>query len=344
MIFYLFVFLILFLVSLVKNKQIISILFLCCGFFLFIIAAFRGDIDRDYNNYLVLYNSSELLTTIRIEPTFLLISYLTKLIFNDFLFLIIFYALLGVLLKFIAIKHLTEFWLLSVLIYFSNFFIYHEMTQIRVGVASALILISLIPLFNRKFWIFCTIILVAFLFHYSAILALPLYLLNINRINIWFFAIIIPIAYLFYFFHIQITFLIGLIPIPEIQAKFQQYKIISTISNTKINVFNYLQISRCLMAYVFLWKWELMKENNKFSPILIKIYILAISIVVLFTDIPTIGSRASELLMTVEIILIPYLIYVIKQKWLATIIISMIALLFLCINLFYSSLISGYFS
>jgi hypothetical protein len=217
------------------------------------------------------------------------------------------------------------------------------MTQIRAGVASALILLSIKPLLDKEFRNFIIIIFIALLFHYSAILALPLYFLNGRKMNTILFALIIPVSYLFYFLNINLTFLIDLIPIPEINMKFQQYKTLSTLYNTKINVFNYLQLSRILLVYIFLWKWELLQQNSKFSIILIKIYIIAISVLIFLIDIPAIGSRASELLMPVEIILIPYLMYIIKQKQLAIIIIASIGLLFLCLNLFYTSLVSSYF-
>jgi hypothetical protein len=95
---------------------------------------------------------------------------------------------------------------------------------------------------------------------------------------------------------------------------------------------------------VFLWKWELIQERNKYGILLIKIYIIAIALLVFLVDIPGLASRASELLMPVEIILIPFLMYIIKQKQLALAIVAIIALLFLCLDLFYTTLISSYFS
>jgi hypothetical protein len=65
---------------------------------------------------------------------------------------------------------------------------------------------------------------------------------------------------------------------------------------------------------------------------------------VLFSDIPALGARASELLMPVEIILIPYLLYVFRQKQIALVLILSIAFIFLSLNLFYSSLVTPYFS
>lgn len=345
MLFYFLIFLLISLFSLYKNGQTKNIFFICSGLLLFFIAAFRGSIDNDYLGYVALYNKASMLTTIRIEPTFLIISFIVKQLFNNVLFLFIIYALLGVCLKFYAIKKLTDFWLLSVLIYFSNFFIFHEMTQIRVGVASALILLSIKPLLDRRFRTFLIIITLAILFHYSALIALPLYFLNGRKINILLFALVIPVSYLFYFFNIHITFLIDLIPIPGVSAKFHQYKDLSTLNYAhKVNVLSYLHLSRCLLAFLFLWKWEILQQNNKFSILLIKIYIIAISILIIFADIPAIGARASELLMPVEILLIPYLMYIIKQKQLALVFIIATGLLFLSLNIFYTSLVTPYFS
>jgi hypothetical protein len=343
--FYFLIFLLIALFSLAKESRLKKILFICTGVLLFLIAAFRGNIDHDYNGYVILYNKAILLTSLRIEPTFLLISFLIKHLFNNVLFLFIIYALLGVYLKFYAIKNLTEFWFLAVLIYFSNFYILHEMTQIRVGIASAFILLSIRPLLDRNFKSFLFLVTLAILFHYSAILALPLYFLKGSKINVLFFALIIPVVYLLYFLHMHITFLIDLIPIPEVSIKFHQYKYLSTLNNAHAgNVFNYLQLSRCCLAFLFLWKWELLQQNNKYSILLLKIYIIAISILVLLSDIPAIGARASELIMPVEILLIPSLMYIIKQKQLATIFVIAIGLLFLSLNVFYSSLLHPYFS
>jgi hypothetical protein len=339
MLFYLIIFLLLTIFSLFKNEQTKKILFIFSGILLFSIAAFRGSNDFDYEGYIGLYNKGALINKLRIEPTFILISIFVKHVFNNVLFLFIIYAFLGVSLKFYAIKKMTAFYMLSVLIYFSNFFIFHEMTQIRVGVASALLLISLKPLLEKNFKAYFIIIIIAFLFHYSALIALPLYFLNGQKINVTLFALIIPVAYLLYFLNIHFAYLIDLIPIPEISFKFQQYRHLAVINNSKANLFNYLQLSRYFLAMIFLWKWQLLQEKNEFSILFIKIYIIAISLLVFLVDIPALGARASELLLPVEIILIPFLIYIIKQKQLGYAIVTSIALLFLYLSLLYSKLI-----
>ena len=344
MLFYFLIFLLLSLSCFARNEQIKKILFILSGILLFIIAAFRGGVDKDYSGYITLYEKAYHLTTLRIEPTFLFISFIVKHLFHNVLFLFIIYAFLGVYLKFYAIKQLSEFYLLSVVIYYSNFFLFHEMTQIRAGVACSIILIAIKPLYDRNWKSYLILIVLASLFHYSAVLALPLYFLNCEKINITFFALLIPVSYILYFLNIHITFLIELIPIPEITAKFHTYKYLSTLHNAyEGNVFNYLQLSRILLAFLLLWKWELLHFNNKFSIILIKLYVIAISILILFSDIPGISARASELLMPVEILLMPSLVYVVKQKQLAILSVILIGLIFLSLNVFYTGLLSPYF-
>jgi hypothetical protein len=345
MLIYFLIFLLIALLSLYRNDRTEKIFYVGVSLLLFLMAGFRGNIDIDYQGYVTLFNKASNLTSIRIEPTFLIISYIAKHLFNNVLFLFLIYALIGVSLNFYAIKKLTDFCLLSVLVYFSNFYLLHEMTQIRVGVASALILLSIKPLLEKKLIPFLIIIAIAFTFHYSAILALPLYFLDGRKINVTLFVLIIPVSYLFYFLNIHLTSLIELIPIPEVSVKFLQYKNLALLNNAyKGNVFNILQLARCLFVYFLLWKWEILQQNNKYSILLIKIYIIAISILVLLSDIPGLGARASELLMPVEILLIPFLIYIFKQKQLATMSIIVIALTFMTVDIYYYSLVSPYFN
>jgi hypothetical protein len=188
------------------------------------------------------------------------------------------------------------------------------------------------------------LIFLAFLFHYSAILAVPLYFLNGNKINIVFFSLLIPAAYLLYFLNFHLSFLIDLIPIPEVKIKYHQYKYLSSLHNAhKGNLFSYLQMSRCLLVYLFLWKWESIHEKNKYFILLLKIYIIAISILVLFFDIPALGARASEMLMPVEMLLIPSIMYIVQPKIMAKLSIIGIGLIFLSLNLFYSKLLTAFF-
>lgn len=67
------------------------------------------------------------------------------------------------------------------------YFILHEMTQIRAGVAAAIFLLALEDIKNRNFKIYLIKTILAMMFHYSAIIMIFVYLFNPNKMNVRFF-------------------------------------------------------------------------------------------------------------------------------------------------------------
>jgi hypothetical protein len=324
--------------SLVKTEKIKSALYWGSGIFLFLFAAFRkAGIDKDYLGYLEYYNDILHHSFSRVEPFFIIITHLVDKLFHNHLFLFIIYALLGVFLKIYAINKLTTFRLLSVLIYFSSFFLLFEMTQIRVGVAAGLLLLCIEPIKEKKLGEFLILAVLATLFHYSALIILPLYFLKGDKLNIVVYALLIPVSYLIFYSKLDLFFFIDYVPISLVQIKMSSYFHHAAVNST-INVFNLVHLSRCIIAFLFLWKWKLISETNSYSTILIKIYILSLFAFVAFGLVPGFSSRISELLMIVEIILIPFLAVLIKPKYLEVPLVIGIGLTFLTFSLFYTKL------
>jgi hypothetical protein len=252
-----------------------KLLFLLFGIILFFTAAFRGDGDFDYSGYVYMLNRTDSFT---VEPTFILFSY----IINEFLdgnaiYLFVFYAILGVYFKLLAIKQLTELWFLSLVIYVSNYFILHEMTQIRGGVASGLLLLCIKPLYERNLKMFLFLCALAFSFHFSAIIFLPLWFLGNQPKKKWLFWAV-PFSYVLYFAGIN---LIIEIPIPGIQEKILMYQKLRELDPTDVvqtNVFNFVFLAKVAIFYFLLYKYDLIHSHNKFFPILMKVYCFSLEI------------------------------------------------------------------
>lgn len=313
-----------------NNAKLISFSIL-----LILFAGLRSsDSVMDYDNYLDYYNwGSE-----NIEPTFTIISTIVKYLFDNYIFLFITYAIIGVSLKALSIKQLSQLSIFSLAIYVSNFFILHEMTQIRVGVASGLLLLSIKPLFERNWKKFLIICIFASMFHYTAVVIAPLYFLNPKKITKLFWIAIIPFAYLIHFLGINLTSFIGLIPIHGIERLWDIYS--SEIDIDQINVFNSVQVLRCLISMYLLFFTDKIVERNKYFPILIKIYVVGIAVFVMFIDMPVISFRISEIFYIVEIILIPFIFYTFNEKRIGYLIPFIIGLFFLYYNLVYIQLIA----
>jgi hypothetical protein len=323
------------------EKNTAKVVFLLSGGLLFLLAAFRdGNAVRDYNNYFELYNNSSW----SIEIAFKIIAWIVRYVFLDnIIFLFIIYALIGVGIKYKAIGELTPLCFLSLIIYISNFFILHELTQIRVGVAAGLLLLCIKPIYERDFRKFLFFSSCAVLFHYSALIVFPLWFLKGNKINKYIYAVIIPLAYIFYFLHINIIELsIKFIPIGYIQQRYNNYKLLQ-IQNIRdfgrINVFNYVFLVKCIIFYIILLKSRLVQMQNKYINILLKMQSFSLASFVFFSAMPVFAFRISELYGIVEIVTIPFIYYILKSKLLSRIIVVFIGLCLLLINIFYNKLI-----
>jgi hypothetical protein len=290
-----------------KGKQF-AFLFFCFCFLL--LAGLRGEgVDKDYDSYVIMFNVSDF----AVEPTFTLISsFVQTFLSSNILYLFLIYAALGVTIKCIAIKQLTELWFLSLIIYCSYFFMLHEMTQIRAGVASAFLLLSIKPIYERNLKLFLIYATLGALFHYSAILIFPLWFLKDKPRKNW-LIYSVPVAYLLFLLKVN---LIIAIPIPGIQEKIEIYKTLQELGGEEskpINVFNLFILTKIGIFYFMLYKYDVIILNNKYSPILLKIYCLSLIAIPIFANIQTIGFRVSELFGIVEIILIPLIYYAFKQ-------------------------------
>ena len=313
------------------------LLFFFLGLILISTAGFRKEeAVRDYVNYVSYFHDQDFLL---VEPAFVLLSKVIYLLIGPYpIYLFVLFATLGVSLKLTAIKQLSELWFLSIVIYVSNFFILHEMTQIRAGVASALLLLCIKPIYDRDLKKFLLFALLGFVFHYSAIVILPLWFLGLKARKI-FLLFSIPIAYIIYFSGIN---LITTIPISVIQSKISIYQSLMEMGNEEsilINVFNLVFLGKITLFYFLLTKYELIASYNKYVPILMKIYCISLISYPVLAVMPPIATRISELFAIVEIVLLPLLYYAFKPIWFSKSIVFFIGICFLLVNLFYVKLI-----
>ena len=307
-----------------------------------IIIGFRPDnIGPDFSEYLnhfYHYKNIPLL-----EPSFKFISHIVHIIFNSqYVILFFIYAVIGCSLKFIAIRRLSEFVFLSTIIYISNYLMLHEVVQIRAGVASGFLLLSIKPLYERdrkKFLIFATC---ATLFHYSGIIVYALWFLKNNNYKIWW--TFIPISFFIYFIGFSILQIFEYIYIPVISDKLEVYMRIKELDNenilNKINIFNPIYISKVIICYLLYWKASIISRYNKYFILLLKIFILSLAAMPLFSIIPVLAFRISELYGIVIIVLLPMFLYCIKPQLLCKFLIILYSLLELLLSIFYNKLIS----
>lgn len=285
-----------------------------------VIAGFRPlEFFRDTAVYLDIIHSD--INMWSMEPTVWLINKInTALGGKDQGFFFI-YAILGVSLKAYAIKKISPLPLLSLYLYVCLYFVLHEMTQIRVGVACGIFLLALPDLANRNYKGYLLKSVIAILFHYSAVIMLVLYCLRADKISKLLYCALpllgITISafpdLVLSFFKLSIFFL------PDfLGSKVGIYlSLINDEGFNKINIFNFFVLS--LMCFYYFVIFNIKKFSIGVEFLLIKLFGLQLFVYYSLSAVPAFSIRLSEFLGVCLIITLPYLVLIFKDKLLPTV-------------------------
>lgn len=302
------------------NNIYYSYLFILFFVLLFFIAGFRPvGVDRDSESYaraIQLFIITHNYGFIRIEPFFYLIVDVSKFLFNDVVRgVFILYALLGVSLKLYTIKKNSSFPLLSLIVYSCSYFVLHEMTQIRAGVAAAIFLLAIPDIVNRNWKSYLIKTALATLFHYVAIIMLFIYLINSKNNKQLFYLFLPLIGILLGIINAGEFFLISIINfLPE----FLNYKINLYLTLHEMGMFTEINVSNLYYSSLLIIYYFAIININKFKK---EIDVLQIKILgwTLFTFysfyfLPVFAFRISEFLGLVLIFILPDLISIVREK------------------------------
>jgi hypothetical protein len=312
---------------------------------LIVIAAFRPqECCRDYINYIGYYNSIEEIPLTFLEPTYYLFAKISEILFDGPIGIFIAYAILGVGLKGIAFYKLTKYYSLSLIIYFGSFFLLHEMTQIRVGVSSAILLLSIPSIVDKNFRTFFLYMILGFCFHYSFIIFGLFYFLNTTKLNPWLYIGMIIFAFGAYIVGLNLVSFFQIIRLGFISDKINAYKsLMEEGMYNDIQLINPLLFLRIAIMTFLLMNWQFLQEKNRYSVVLIKLYSFSIFFFIALADLPALAGRLNQLFGIVELIVIPSITYIFAPKYFAVIIALIFAVLILYKQLYYSDLMMGYF-
>ena len=302
--------------SQLRSRHVRLILALVFAITLMWLAGFRTiGIDQDSIGYYNYYNLDEDHMALAAEPTFVLISRFAHWAspLGGLTIVFVIYSLLGVSVKFFAISKLSnQFWL-CVLTYFSQYFLLHEMTQIRAGCASAFILMAVYYTYRRNLFRYIIAITAAVFFHFSAIVCIPLYVLsnkvsNFKRIMI---GIAIPLALLFRQVKLNISFVA---PVDLIDNKINVYATSITYNSIDLNPFNLVYLVKYALLYLLLFREKQISKSVPNFMLMLQIYALSMFAYLALSYNVAFAVRISELLGIVEIVLIPTLVYAFRDR------------------------------
>lgn len=311
-----------------KEKVLYNFFYIILFILLVFIATFRPSTLSDYSEYLKFFNQTYKKV---LEPGIYIIRFLSQLISESHFFFFFLLAVLGIFLKLYAIKKLSTQIRLSVILYLSTFFIYHELIQLRAGIATGFFLISLLYIYQRKLHLFLIFASLSSLFHISALIVFPLYFLKPNSFNKLLYLAGFFIVYFLAYMGTYLTNLVEYIPIERVLRLYYSYK--NSYPNLKVNIFSSIQLLRISLAVYLILKSEILVLKNKYAFLLLKIYIISIYLLVLFSNFAVIAFRLSQFLQVVEMITLPMLVHTFSKKY--DILLSKIAIIFISFVLFY---------
>ena len=151
---------------------------------------------------------------------------------------------------------------------------------------------------------------------------------------------LIPACYILVLLNFDIVNYIRIFNISFIQNIFDAYEKNVYVQNSTLNIFNVVQLLKVVLALLLLSKIDIIKQNYPLSILLIKIYIISISTYALFSNMPVLAVRISELLGVVEILLIPCLYRIFKPQYLGKCSVVFISTFVFLMNIFHNHLLN----
>lgn len=297
-----------------RNLNIITYLFF--AYILIILAGFRPlEYFQDTVGYIEWIHTND--KVFQLEPTFWIINQFNQLLLGgeDQIFFLI-YAILGVSIKVLAIRRLSAFPFLSLYLYICLYFILHEMTQIRVGVACGIFLLAIPDILNKNFKKYLLKTIIATSFHYSALIMIFLYFIDSKKIDKKTYYLLPLLGLIFAYVPNLFINIFNLISM--FLPSFLSVKVIYYIDQmdkaeyNSINIFNIFILSLIIIYYYFLFNLDFIK--TKLNILLIKLLGIQLFVYFLFSSVPPIAVRVSDFIGISIIITIPNLIFLFKQK------------------------------
>lgn len=168
-----------------KKFGVDRIAFIYIAFLLFIIAAFRYETGRDWEEYTYFFNKClSNPHSFNFEFGFSLINRFFKTFVDNFYFMQFFIMLFCCICTYRSLYQRSEYPVFSLFLYFVMFFLQTDMAQTRQHIAMAVLLCGCHFIQERKFVLWVVTVLLAMQFHVSALMAFPLYFTTRKEISV----------------------------------------------------------------------------------------------------------------------------------------------------------------
>ncbi len=320
-------------VAVKRSQRMVALLFI--WLFLALFAGLRYD-NPDWENYTIMYDEIASGSGFgSLDIGFNLLCKLLSAISTSPVLMFLTVAILSTGFNLESFKKYSPYFLICVLYYFVHLYVLKDMIQIRAGLASAICLFSIRFLNQQRYRKFVFIWLIAITMHMSAFvwgLVLVLHLLKWSRQTLTFTLVISLLIGLVYPLGQIIKMIAG-----GIDERLDAY--ISYGDGgyaAELGVFtNMATIKSLLVAGCLLIFYKRLELINGYFRTLCYAYMAGTCWLLLFNDFAIIGARMSNILFSVEPVLISYLVFLFskRSRWIIALLLIAITFLMFTLNI-----------
>lgn len=316
-----------------------TFLFIIIGIVLFLITGL-GPVKGDFlglSNFVKYYVSYKKINLI-VEPAFwfiVIISvFISKyLVVSPVRLMIISYGILGVSLNLYAIKKISYFPFLALIVYLGVSYYLHQLTLAREGIASAIFMLAVPNIVNKNFKSYLFKTIVATLFHYSAFVMFFAYFINRKKSETFefLFYLILPfIGIGLYFMKIGKLIIMHILPYLPIFIQIKLNGYLNSIPKKGVNHFDMHGITILgFIAIYYFFLFNINKIKKPLDKVLAKLLGWLIFIFYTFAFLPVISGRMISQFGfgAIIILLLPELVFIVKEKKIAYLIVILYSVL-----------------
>lgn len=316
------------------------------------LAGLRGeDVGKDYLTYQRVFDLySELKVNdgflSNFEPGFSFIILLLKRLFtlNYGIWIMLFFSFTSIIIRLYSFSKIAINPFLVLLFYYSHYFFLHEMTQIRIALASSIFIFGLIYYLRGKKIAYIFFVLIAASFHYSAILYFAVFLIDNKYFNKVFTIIALCFAIIFGIIKFPLLTLVNDVNIANYSPKVSHYTTVVEAGLADpinvFNIYNIFSIGICLYLIIFIPIQRL--REDPWLLLSLRFVILSILLLSVLSGIPSLSFRFSEVFGVMDIFVFASLSkYLPFKKWNILITVG-IALCIFALTIFYGDLVKPY--
>lgn len=278
-----------------------------------VLGGLRFEVGADWNAYRILFESTISINDVwlaREEKLFMLFVYMIRNFWDQYSFFVFSFFLVAFLLKVYVIRRFSPDVFLSLVIYFFTVFIIYDVNGIRQGMAMGFILVSLTSILEKKPIKFLGWVVIACLFHISALIFIPFYWIAITKLSRKLVFIVLSVSI---FLSIPIRIMVENSSLMNTLLALEALSHYSTYLHSdeyvkNIPILSIAVFQRLIIFFLFFLNYKKIKAPEELKRMLINGYLVSIILFVFLSFSAEYAARLSFYYKAMEIIMIPMVV------------------------------------